>query len=192
MTRVPRYRNRQIELLRSGLQKAIFVAGVPIPAGEDALPGPVAQRKSLVGTKVWDEIYREAELMGTLERSRFCNTLGQQLTLPRWVAESLEDMETGLREVGLIRGDEVLCQSFASPAKFRVKQAHVSIDSHPRNPSVKAAAPSGPVPSLTEGQKPLDNPETGSRALSVASLDAGSGLAYSRFVIAQLRRRRRG
>jgi len=192
MARVPRNRNTQLELLRSGRQKAIFVGGVPIPAGEDALPGTVAHRRSLVGTKVWDEICGEAELMGTLKRSRFCNTLGQQITLPQWVAESLEDMEAGLREVGLIRGDEVLCQSFASPAKFRVKQSHVSDYSHARNPSVKAAVPSGPVPSLTEGQKPLDNPVDGSRALSGASLDAATGLAYARFVSAQMRRRRRG
>ena len=47
MARVPRYRNSQLEMLRSGRQKAIIVGGMPIPADEVPLAGKVGEASEI-------------------------------------------------------------------------------------------------------------------------------------------------
>lgn len=190
MTWVPRYRGRQVELLRSGRQKAIIVGGVPIPAGQDPLPDFVPEPDSFLRRKVWDEICREAELMGTLKRSRFRNTFGEQISLPDGVAESLEDLEQGLRSAGFIGADEVLCQSVALPGKFRVRKSDLVVD-HDLGPSVGPAAASlAASPGPTEDPSPLTASQGQSRAESGASLDGSQRAVYVRYMMHSLRRRR--
>lgn len=122
MTRVPLYRNRAVELLRSGRQKAIFIGGVPVPADRDTKP--VAG--DFVGIR--DEVRRKSELMRTLPRSRFRNPLGEQVRLPEGCAVRLEDFEQGLREAGLIGLDEILVKVDDSPTKFRAEKLDLSVN----------------------------------------------------------------
>ena len=156
MARVPSNRNGQPEKWRSGRQETIIMGGVPVPAGKHSLPDPLAQFNRLTGVEYWDEVARKPELVRRLKGSGFTGLFSQEVCLPHGVAESFEDFETGLRAAGFIGVDEVLCQSFERPAKFRVKKVRVAVDAH-NNPSGKAAAPSGPVPSLTEVPKRLRN-----------------------------------
>ena len=85
MARVPRNRYGQLEMLRSGRQKAIIVGGVPVPAGEDALAGIGAERGGFLGAEMRDEIGGEAELVRRLERSRFRDAFFEEVSLPHVV-----------------------------------------------------------------------------------------------------------
>jgi len=125
------------------------MGGRPTPTGQDPLPDPISQFNRLVGTDYWDEVARKPELVRRLEGPGFCGLFSKQVTLPHGIAESFEDFEAGLRAAGLVGVDEVLCQSFERPAKFRVKKARVAVNGH-NFASGKAASPSGTVPALTE------------------------------------------
>ena len=134
MARVPRYRHTQLEMLRSGRQKAIIVGGVPIPAGEHTFPGPLTQGSSFVGREVRDKIDGESELVRALERTRFRDAFFDEVALPEGRAICLEDLEAGLRAAGLVSVDEILVQSGRSGRKFRVAKRRVGIDGHLHSP----------------------------------------------------------
>ncbi len=177
MAFVPRKNwHHQIELgRRYQPQILIVMEGMPTPARTDGLvPEQLVDRVvefSVLNRQVRDEIDRQPELMRRLERSRFRRSLCKHASLPHGIAETLEEFETGLRAAGFVGVDQILLQSFYNPLKFRVQARNVSIDGHFRDPSVKAADPSGPVPSLTEGPKPVAGLEGDpSRAKSEASL----------------------
>lgn len=175
-----------IEQARSSLPKILVVMEVmPTPPCSYSLVPKQAvdavEAFSVLNRQVRDEIDCQPELVRRLERSRFRRSLCKHAGLPHGVAEGLEDFEAGLRSAGFIAVDEVLVQSFYSPLKFRVQARNVAIDGHLRSPSVKAADPSGgPVPSLTEGPKPLQGWEgSQSRPQSGACLDGEGGHAPS-------------
>ena len=143
MTWVPRNRASQLERLRSGRQKAIIVGGVPIPAGEDTLPGGCAEGRSFLGAEVRDQVSCEAELVRGLERTRFRDFLGNQIALPHGRAKSLEDFEAGLRAAGLMGVNEILVQSGKSGRKFRIQKCNVVDDRHRRNSTLVEPSPEG-------------------------------------------------
>jgi len=143
MARVPRDRYGHREALRTGRKKAIIVGGVPVPAGEDAFPGALGERRRFLGAEVRDEVRSEPELMRTLERSRFRNAFGDKLTLPHGRAECLEDFEAGLRAAGLMGVHEILVQSGNSGSKFRIAKRHVAVDGHHDTPMVDEPFPVG-------------------------------------------------
>lgn len=178
MTKIPAYRDPQSTFRRLGFQEFPVVPLVPVPTGVDTLPEVLPEGKRLLHVEVWDEIDREPVLMRTLPRSRFRDAFGDKLALPDRVAERLEDLEIGLREAGFIRDDELLSKRGNEGLKFRVKVRNVLVDGHLVAPSVKAAAPAGPVPSLTEGPSQSTALDTQSRAESEASLDGGSRVGY--------------
>jgi len=132
MTRVPRNRYTQAELLRSGRQKAIIVGGVPIPAGFDLRP--VVQTRAeldrLFAAEVRDEIASQPELVRTLKRTSGRTTFFENIRLPHRRAVCLEDFEAGLRSAGLMGVDEELVQSTTSPGKFRVQKVRVRENGH--------------------------------------------------------------
>ena len=130
MARILRYRHTQLEMLRSGRQKAIIVGGVPVPAGEDALAGSGAERGGFLGAEMRDEVGREAELMRRLERSRFRDAFFDEVALPHGRAICLEDFEAGLRAAGLVGVDQILVQSGRSGRKFRVAERRIAVDGH--------------------------------------------------------------
>ena len=130
MARVPRYRNSQLEMLRSGRQKAIIVGGVPIPADEMPLAGKVGKAIGVVAVDEGDVIDGEAVLVRALERSRFRDAFGYQVSLPEGVAVSLEDLEQGLRLAGLVGPDEIICQRGKAGNRFRVAKRQVAMDGH--------------------------------------------------------------
>ena len=130
MARVPRYRNRQLEMLRSGRQKAIIVGGVPIPADELPLAGEVSEAGGVVGVDNGNVIDGEPVLVRALERSRFRDAFGYQVSLPEGVAVSLEDLEQGLRLAGLVGPDEIICQRGKAGNRFRVAKRQVAMDGH--------------------------------------------------------------
>lgn len=177
MTRVPRNRYSQLEALRTGRQKAIIVGGVPVPAGDDALPLPGAQLDGFFGADIGHKVDRQPELVRTLERQRFRNSFGDEVSLPEGVAVRLEDFESGLRAAGLMSVDQILVQSFATPGKYWVKKRNVSVDGHFGFPSVEAGAPRA-LPSLTEGQKPMSGRGAlGQGRRAERPLTRGDGLA---------------
>jgi len=135
MARVPRNRYSQVERLRSGRQKAIIVGGVPVPAGEVPLPRTFCEECRLLRAEIGDEIASQPELVRALERPRFRDFLFKQVSLPQRIAESLEDLETGLRSAGLIGVDEILAQSVNRPTKFKVQKRRVSVDGHIGSPA---------------------------------------------------------
>lgn len=180
MARVPTYRHRQIERLRTGRQKAIIVGGVPVPAGEDLLPLSGRQLGGFLGTEVRHEVDGKAELMRTLEGTRFRNLFFEKVRLPHRVAVRLENFEAGLRAAGFVGVDEILVQTYDAPCKFRVEKLDVVMDRHGVDPSwdfTKEVAPSGPVPSLSEVHQQRARSFALSRAKSGASLDKGKGRA---------------
>jgi len=135
MTKVPRNRHSQIERLRSGRQKAIIVGGVPVPAGEVPLARSFGEECRLIRAEIGDEIASQPELVRALERPRFRDFLFKQVSLPQGIAESLEDLESGLRSAGLIGVDEILVQSVNRPTKFKVQKRRVSVDGHIGSPA---------------------------------------------------------
>ncbi|AXH74989.1 MAG: hypothetical protein [Microviridae sp.] len=156
MAFVPRKNwQHQLELgRRYQPQILIVMEGMPTPTG---LHGLVAEQLvdrveefRVLNRKVRYEIDCQPELMRRLEKSRFRRSLCKHAALPYGIAETLEEFEAGLRSAGFVGVDEILLQSFSHPLKFRVQARNVSIDGHFKSPSVKAAAPSEPVPSLTE------------------------------------------
>jgi len=169
------------------------MAGMPVPARENPLPDLFAEGLSLTHVEVWNKVRREPELMRACERNRFRGALSNKVILPDRVAVCLKDFETGLRAAGLIAVDEILCQSFDRPAHLRVQKRDVAIDGHLDNPPVKAAAPSGPVPSLTGDQKPETDGGPLVKGLSEAPLYKGSRpvIPNHRIVSRLLSRRRR-
>lgn len=127
MGKVPVYRNKRKFLGR--ISQIIPVVGtVPRPTGEVSFPGGITQCDSFVGSDVWDEVRREADVVCALPSDRFSRFLGEQAVLPRRVAECLEDFETGLRSAGLIAVDQMIVQSFDDPRKFRVQKRKVVED----------------------------------------------------------------
>lgn len=175
-----------IEQARSSLPKILVVMeSMPAPSSSYSLVAKQGMTSveafSVLNREVRDKIDSQPELVRRLERSRFRRPLCKHAALPHGVAERLEDFEAGLRSAGFIAVDEVLVQSFYAPLKFRVHARNVAIDGHFRSPSVKAAAPNGePVPSLTEGPKPLQGWEgSQSRPESGACLDGDGGHAPS-------------
>ena len=130
MARVPRYRNSQLEMLRSGRQKAIIVGGMPIPADEVPLAGKVGEASGVVAVDEGDVIDGEPVLVRALERSRFRDAFGYQVSLPEGVAVSLEDLEQGLRLAGLVGPDEIICQRGKAGNRFRVAKRQVAMDGH--------------------------------------------------------------
>lgn len=168
MARVPRYRNSQLERLRSGRQKAIIVGGVPIPAGEDPLPDLFSERGGLLGTEVRNEVGGEPELVRALERSRFRDFLGNEVSLPERRAVRLEDLEQGLRLAGLIGPDEIVVQRGSSGTKFRVAQRKIAVDGHCLAPSVGRSSPEGTrfqhSAVVTGGEAPRGKPRRHSKS----------------------------
>lgn len=132
MARIPRNRGRQLELLRSGRQKAIIVGGVPIPAGVDGDAAVLGDEFRALNIYVRDEIDCQSPLVRALPRSRFRRALSEQASLPSGMAERLEDFEMGLRSAGLIKPGQLLVQGFNSPCKFRVEQGEAvdTFDGH--------------------------------------------------------------
>ena len=130
MARVPRYRNSQLEMLRSGRQKAMIVGGMPVPADEVPLAGKVGEASGVVAVDEGDVIDGEPVLVRALERSRFRDAFGYQVSLPEGVAVSLEDLEQGLRLAGLVGPDEIICQRGKAGNRFRVAKRQVAMDGH--------------------------------------------------------------
>ena len=130
MARVPRNRRGQLEMLRSGRQKAIIVGGVPVPADKDAFAGEVRDPFGVVRVDDRNVIDGEPVLVRALERTRFRDAFGDQISLPEGIAVSLEDLEQGLRLAGLIGPDEIVCQRGKTGRSFRVAKRQVSMDGH--------------------------------------------------------------
>ena len=130
MARVPRYRNSQLEMLRSGRQKAIIVGGMPVPADEVPLAGEFGEASGVVAIDEGDVIDGEPVLVRALERSRFRDAFGYKVSLPEGVAVSLEDLEQGLRLAGLVGPDEIICQRGKAGNRFRVAKRQVAMDGH--------------------------------------------------------------
>ena len=130
MARVPRYRNSQLEMLRSGRQKAIIVGGMPVPADEVPLAGECGEASGVVAIDEGDVIDGEPVLVRALERSRFRDAFGYKVSLPEGVAVSLEDLEQGLRLAGLVGPDEIICQRGKAGNRFRVAKRQVAMDGH--------------------------------------------------------------
>lgn len=173
MYKIPRNRNRQIELLRSGRQKAIIIGGVPVPAGDDTGPALDGESFRILNREVRDEIDRKSPLVRGLPRSRFRSTFSPEARLPLGTAERLEDFEKGLRDAGFVTDAEMLVQYDNSPLKFRVKPRR-GIDnlSHVSDPSVRGRPAAQASLPLTEDPTPARDRQSGSRAESGASLDA--------------------
>lgn len=122
MAFVPR-KNWHLQPVPSGLgsEKLPVVEVVPVPPhGASHIVGSLKDF-DILARQVRDEIDRKSELVRTLPRSRFCHTFDNKARLPSGVAERLEDFERGLRDAGLVSGDQILLQSFNNPLKFRVK-----------------------------------------------------------------------
>lgn len=146
----------------------------PIPSGLH----PKFVGKSSV--ELGDEVSSEPVLMRALPCPRFADAFGFQVQLPDRTAERLEDFEAELRNAGFMRPDEALVKVSAPHLKFRVKKLKLPVDGlrvH-EEPPVKAATPSGSVPSLTgvpsqaieAGQ--LSRAESGSVPLQLTLFDA--------------------
>lgn len=155
MNKVPRDRHVHLKQAARRGQKAIFIGGVPIPTGQDDFSFLSGETVGLVGVDERDEIAGQTELVRTLPRSRFRNSLSQEISLPDGVAVRLEDLEEGLRSAGFIGPGEIISQRVTTPSKFRVQKRNVSVDGHFLDPSVGRGSPSGSIPRPTEGHHPL-------------------------------------
>lgn len=195
MNKVPLNRNRQIDRLRSGRQKAIVIGGVPVPAGSDGAACVLGQRVGLLDREVRDEIDRKSPLVCALPRSRFRTAFFEEAFLPPESAERLKDFEVGLREAGFVSDAELLVQSFNSPTKFRVqkRKAGDPVLGHDGVPSVKVPARErGHESTLSEGPKPVQDEGGPVKGLSGASLDGVPHLANREMIPVQYYRAKRG
>lgn len=122
MARVPLYRGRQTDLLRSGRQKAIIIGGVPIPACEGAVLRPLAEFDGVLQRQVRDKINGQTELVCGLPHPRFTDPLFNEVKLPVSQAECLKDLEMGLREAGFIGPGQVLRQVSHHVGHFRCEE----------------------------------------------------------------------
>lgn len=114
MRTVPRNRARQ-------KSKAIGFIDHIIPFHALDVPSPDA-------VVMRDEVDRQPEVMRTLPSAGFCGPFGQKVQLPLGAAVSLEDIEKGLRDAGLIVGSQRLRQSKDDSRHFRVERLCASLD----------------------------------------------------------------
>lgn len=75
-----------------------------------------------------DEVSGQPVIMRAMPRSRFRNTFSEQISLPLGEAESLEQLELSLREVGFITEDQILSQRLTLPTKFVVQGRNIAVD----------------------------------------------------------------
>lgn len=177
--------------------KALFLQYMPdAVAGFRPMPtGSYAKQVSLRLGQVRDEVDGQSVLMRTLPFPRFRNRFRQQVSLPSWAAECLEDVEAELRNAGLIKEVEGLVQLSHTGLKFRVQHIDVPVDDidvHGGVPSVSAAPASRELLHLTEGPTPVTGTQGDpSRAQSEASL-YGEGVSVApRNIVHKIRQRRR-
>lgn len=177
--------------------KALFLQYMPdAVAGFRPMPtGGYSKQVRLRLGQVRNEVDSHAVLMRTLPFPRFRNRFREQVSLPSWAAESLEDLEAVLRDTGLIKEGQGLVQLTHSGLKFRVQEIDIPVGNmgiHGGVPSVSAAPPSGELLHLTEGPTPLTGTQGDpSRAKSEASL-YGEGVSVPpRNIVHKIRQRRR-
>lgn len=74
-----------------------------------------------------DKVTGQTVLVGAVPSPRFCRPGSDQVILPVWAAQALEQLEKGLRLAGLMHPGEFLLQSDESATCFRVESGDRSI-----------------------------------------------------------------
>lgn len=130
---------------------------MPVPSRKDPLADPFAKRFSLDGREIWDPVTGETELVSRCVWPGFRGSFSKELVLTARMAETLKELEIGLRDAGLVALDEQLVQSASSPSKFRVKKVHIADDRHGDVSLGKSGdpAPAGSQSALTKVPKRL-------------------------------------
>lgn len=133
------------------------MARMPVPSRNDPLACPFSKRFSFDGGEIWDPITGESELVSARILPGFRGSFGKHVVLSDRMAVAFKEFEMGLRDAGLVSGDQELVQSASSPCKFRVKQLEVADNTHGSVSFGKSGdpAPAGSQAALTEVPKRL-------------------------------------
>ena len=119
MRLVPAYRGSPPKLARDQMQRAPTGAFCPCPS--------LLNRTVVPPDRAWHDVDGQSVLMRRLPWPRFASASGEDVYLPLWAAEALEEFEAKLRLSGLISPGQVLQEELGANPRLVVKECCVSV-----------------------------------------------------------------